>query len=1734
MAVTRSPFSSKPQAGGSDSGTPIYDSLKKKSGVPVPAPPNKTNLIEEKAKLASAVTSTQARAAGAVRPDPKAIADIQKIAETGKEPDRSKGLLGMLGKIAVQPIRGIGKVFETGAAVGRNIQSGIKETGDLLIDGLDKVGLTNEKAHIHAKKNSASWKDFRKQATDKDFKLIKTGVGWLDSTLDFAVDVATDPLTYLGAGVGAYAGATGRTVLATKFATTEMLAKYPQMASKLDDILRYGEWAIPKDIRDAEGIKTGLRFAGKLIPKTEKLAQGVTGKYGLISGPRRALGDIVDTLAPNAKRFVTPKSLKPLTEAGAGRGFQLAVDEVVPLLAHSTARRFSRGATTTSYTQNVNGIKDTIKQLRALGPEVNDQVRRAVDDIVEFDKLPAGEVKDLAIKYKAWQDDLREQVNSVYKKFGDDYGAKVREIGFVDNYLHHRLSAKAAEVVLNPRYAKFFKDEDLTAEELTGITGAMRHRRLRGPRVNPKTGETEYAQFMGENVQKGTIDEINQIFRDKTGLDVDFFETDMSSIADSYAYSMAKAKGRESYFRRLMDFGDDTVQVIGTKLSPNNKLIGELTDAHKKLIQARNALTTKVSAGRKGVTSKAQGVLKQAQDILDGKARKGADVDKKIAGVKATLEGIENQLSTALLSAQGKQANEVAGFLEMWGPLLDEVRIMRTAVENGQAEEYAVVKQLKEIYAALYPNRKNIPDTVQALKEAIDVKTGKGVVPKETREINKRLKQIQAELSQPVEDGAMRQQLLDEERMLVEHLGGIQALGGTRAAADYAPDGVLYGKVDDIVERPFNPNEVDQRPFRTLDTKVINPDDIADDGGAAYFDFWRNEPDSVMVHAIPTEELVDLRDPDGYYWFFSPDNNVHEALGQAMNRAGLQGDTFISEYESALNEGLIDPMFEELFPEMNDLLNVVYNADQLEFAGGVVDEEALNGVFNSIRETLTGIAASNGLENADLVGKQIYDDFLGYMADAGAGDMQGFIMPSTLVYGPDNLSAQGSYSVVIPDRYGYTKGATPEELAGKANSKVQFVKDNDFAKTIIDNEYEGASFIANEALSSTVRKLADIEGAALTRQELASEAKRLGGRKGAIAADNARKQKAVEKAVRRFQEAGTISFKVNGETVELPRDKVLGLIAAKEKKIKSAYDRLYAKLDGIVDAETKSVIAQRTSYEQRLSSLFNQKKVLQRWDETTGAQLRNDIAVLEKEIMDEPPEGAAGVVARAWADKVRRSIDAIPQIKDKSAARAYDRVVTTLHADEGMLALLDSEQIPEAAAMINAAKSGLFGGKIQDDIYDGWKQIESLGLQVPEEVDALWRPNLDKLRSKANRNAFVKAYQQYHKFFKIYAMASTGFSIRNAMSATFMNWVAGVGVKEMAEGPKVGAAIMKHGNDWLDELGLEGAERELYEQAWRATEATGRGMGDELAIPAVKGVGARLLDNKFTRFFSGFNDYVERSVRFPMALDSLRKGMSYDEAVTRIAKYHFDYSDVSALDEKAMNFVPFWIWTTRNIPLQITQMWTRPSAYATYDKVRQANPVNEELIVPSWMSDLNPLGFGENAVLTPDLPMNRLEKSAKDLFSPRILGMLNPALKLPIELGVANKQLALDIPFSDKYEEAKGIDKAIAALGELIGADSLGRRDPETGKLLVSPKVQYALGNLIPTLAQVERLSGGAVGGKGTYEERQLSSILNYVGIPVRQVGEQQQRSEVINRQFKVKDYAKWLEKQGKLGPKED
>jgi hypothetical protein len=60
-------------------------------------------------------------------------------------------------------------------------------------------------------------------------------------------------------------------------------------------------------------------------------------------------------------------------------------------------------------------------------------------------------------------------------------------------------------------------------------------------------------------------------------------------------------------------------------------------------------------------------------------------------------------------------------------------------------------------------------------------------------------------------------------------------------------------------------------------------------------------------------------------------------------------------------------------------------------------------------------------------------------------------------------------------------------------------------------------------------------------------------------------------------------------------------------------------------------------------------------------------------------------------------------------------------------------------------------------------------------------------------------------------------------------------------------------------------------------------------------------------------------------------------------------------------------------------------------------------------------------------------------------------------------------------------------------------------------------------------LSGGRLGGKPSYEERILSSWLTWLGLPVRNVGEQQQRGAVVGRQFDIAEVLKELVKEEKI-----
>jgi hypothetical protein len=211
----------------------------------------------------------------------------------------------------------------------------------------------------------------------------------------------------------------------------------------------------------------------------------------------------------------------------------------------------------------------------------------------------------------------------------------------------------------------------------------------------------------------------------------------------------------------------------------------------------------------------------------------------------------------------------------------------------------------------------------------------------------------------------------------------------------------------------------------------------------------------------------------------------------------------------------------------------------------------------------------------------------------------------------------------------------------------------------------------------------------------------------------------------------------------------------------------------------------------------------------------------------------------------------------------------------------------------------------------------------------------------------------------------------------------------------------------------------------------------------------------------------------------------------------------------------------------MTEQIYRPKAYVQYENIRQRNPVSADLIMPAYLREGGPMGLNkEGWILNPDLPQTRLKSSAAQLYNPsRLVGMTYPEIKLPLEI-FANKQLATDIPFTDKYDEAKGVDKLAALLLERVGVGT--RRDAE-GKLGLAPALSYGIGNALPVIGKAERLTGGVAGGKSSYEERALSSLLTEIGVPVRKVGPRQQRGELINRQFSIADLIKELTRTGDI-----
>jgi hypothetical protein len=385
--------------------------------------------------------------------------------------------------------------------------------------------------------------------------------------------------------------------------------------------------------------------------------------------------------------------------------------------------------------------------------------------------------------------------------------------------------------------------------------------------------------------------------------------------------------------------------------------------------------------------------------------------------------------------------------------------------------------------------------------------------------------------------------------------------------------------------------------------------------------------------------------------------------------------------------------------------------------------------------------------------------------------------------------------------------------------------------------------------------------------------------------------------------------------------------------------------------------------------------------------------------------------------------------------------------------------------------------------------------------------------------ALGEALDTYTRFFKAYATATPGFHLRNAMSATFMNASDGVSIPNMIGGVKIWSAYKRNptGEWWLHPSIAK--YRDVAQDVVRAVYESGAGgqfSAQEIGDRAFGRSGGKakqfVTNNAYIRGSKRGGEAVEGSVRAGMALDSLtRKGVSGRSgslagATQRINRIHFNYSQASKLDAKIRRVIPFWTFISRNVPLQVEQMWTNPRAYLHYQSFMRnfRDPNSDDSLLPQWMQQGGAFRVTPGLALMPDIGATQLKANVESLTTPsKLLSMLGPQFKVP--LSMATNQ---NFFYGDQYSDTDMVPLtgAMSMAAPVLAAMGV-TQDIPGGGMAAPRKYTDAVRDFIPLLANADRVTG----------DKSSQGIRSFLGIPTRDVTPEMLANEQKRRKGQAK-----------------
>ena len=258
----------------------------------------------------------------------------------------------------------------------------------------------------------------------------------------------------------------------------------------------------------------------------------------------------------------------------------------------------------------------------------------------------------------------------------------------------------------------------------------------------------------------------------------------------------------------------------------------------------------------------------------------------------------------------------------------------------------------------------------------------------------------------------------------------------------------------------------------------------------------------------------------------------------------------------------------------------------------------------------------------------------------------------------------------------------------------------------------------------------------------------------------------------------------------------------------------------------------------------------------------------------------------------------------------------------------------------------------------------------------------------------------YTKLFKAFAVLSPGFHARNGLANAIQLALAGVEMDNAIQATRMYTRWLKaskSGQSWNEFVSaLDPAMKEIMITTRNGSIGSGGGIYSEVMKEAS---GSKLMDWWLIRKNYSLGQASDNYSRFVLSFDSAMKGNDQFTAAARVKRFYFDYEDLSTVDKVMKQFIPFWLFYSRNMHTQITNIWLNPKAYHIYYNIKN-NISDREQPNPPFVEEMGgfKLPFGDGLYAMPDFGFTRIQKELTDLTNPtKMIPKMNPLFVVPFE-----------------------------------------------------------------------------------------------------------------------------------------